>query len=286
MPEGDSLAGLAQRIEPLVGSVVTRSDIRWPSLATADLSGRTLTDIRSAGKHLLMEFERWVLVTHLRMEGRWEIVEASEQGHPHGASHQVRAIITLTAPSGQTVHLIGTSLGDMHLVQKSQLHTVIGHLGPDLVNGPAAFDEQLAAANLVAEAGDSSDSSIGAALLDQRRLAGVGNVIRSEVLFLARVSPFATRAEVAEEPGLAERIVGLSRDLLRINVGRRRRTTPLGWPDDLWVYGREDRPCLVCGTPIRRAELSSLGSVQQQVERAVYWCPSCQTGPGQASERA
>lgn len=277
MPEGDTLARLAASLQPLVGARLTACDLRWPSLATADLTGMTLAEVRSAGKFLLMRFAAappaddhrgLILLTHLRMEGRWT-AHPGLSGAERLRGHRVRAVLEFDDDA--RTRLIGTSLGEMRLLPEAALPQAIGHLGPDPLDGRVPFDEAEACRRLLTRAGDGTDAFIGTALLDQRRIAGVGNVIRAEVLFLAKISPWDSLEDVAAVPGAAERIVALSRDVLRINAGRRRRTTPVGWASPLWVYGREGKPCLVCGTAILRAQMRGA------VERVLYWCPSCQT---------
>ncbi|GAA1349570.1 Fpg/Nei family DNA glycosylase [Falsarthrobacter nasiphocae] len=271
MPEGDTLARLAASLQGLTGAEVLRTDFRWPSLATVVLDGARLTSVRSAGKYLLMEFaaagRSVTLVSHLRMEGRWRAFRVSE-GNPGLRGHRVRAVLTLRLGEAE-YRLVGASLGELRLVDTRDVPRVIAHLGPDPLDEAVPFDEAEAARRLVETRGDASDTSIGAALLDQRRIAGVGNVIRSEVLFLAEVEP--RRALNAVDPALALHLARMSRDVLRINADRSRRTTPADWAEATWVYGREGAPCFRCGTPVRREDLPGLAAA-----RRVFWCPRCQ----------
>ena len=154
----------------------------------------------------------------------------------------------------------------LDLVRTSEEHTLVGHLGPDLL-GPD-WDADLAVCNL----GRDARAPIGEALLEQRHLAGVGNVYRSELCFLAGVDPLTPVGQVPDLPAMvarAKRLLEANKDrATRITTGDRRRGR------QLWVYGRRG-PCLRCGTAISRADLGPPGR-----ERPAYWCPRCQPRPG------
>jgi endonuclease-8 len=144
------------------------------------------------------------------------------------------------------------------------IHPALSRLGPDA--STADFDVDEALRRL--DSADRAGMATGDALLDQKILAGVGNVIRSEVCFIERVDPFRAVADVDDET--RRRLVERSATILRANRGGGSRvTTAPGTPGDLYVYGRTGRPCRRCGTPIRSA-ISGGG-------RRVYWCPRCQT---------
>jgi len=141
-------------------------------------------------------------------------------------------------------------------------HPALARLGPDLL-GPG-FDP-VAARRRLRERGD---LEIGPALMDQTALAGIGNVYKSEVLFLCGVSPFV-RVNALDD-GTVERLVAKARDLLRRNLGLGpRRTTRVLAPGRLWVYRRSGQPCRKCGTAIERR-------VQGDEARSTYFCPTCQ----------
>jgi endonuclease-8 len=158
-----------------------------------------------------------------------------------------------------------------------RLHPSLGRLGPDLLD--PAFDADEAVRRLRDPA--RAATSIGEALLDQRALAGIGNVSRSEVLWVERVSPFANVADLDDET--LGRLVATARRLLVVNIGpraaraRAERITTDGDPraagEPLWVYRRTGRPCRRCRTPIRS------GREGTDLPRTVYWCPTCQGGP-------
>ncbi|MFM9632040.1 MULTISPECIES: Fpg/Nei family DNA glycosylase [Streptomyces] len=265
MPEGDTVWQAATRLhDALAGKVLTRSDLRVPKLATADLTGRTVLDVTPRGKHLLTRIEGGLtLHSHLRMDGAWKVF-ANGQRWSGGPAHQIRAIL---GTHDRTA--VGYRLPVLDLLRTPDEQRVVGHLGPDLL-GPD-WDPGQALVNLLADPA----RPLGEALLDQRNLAGIGNVYKSELCFLLGVTPWlpvgalpADRA--AKLPALAKRLLEANRDRpVRSTTGRR--------GQDLFTYGRAPRPCLRCGTPIRVADQGD-GSR----ERPTYWCPTCQAGPAPA----
>ncbi|MFB6957801.1 Fpg/Nei family DNA glycosylase [Streptomyces sp. NPDC056309] len=262
MPEGDTVWQTARRLhDALAGKVLTRSDFRVPKYATVDLTGRTVLDAVSRGKHLLTRFEGGLtLHSHLLMEGAWKVYGTGERWKG-GPGHQIRAVLGTADRAA-----VGYRLQVLELLRTSEEDRTVAHLGPDLL-GPD-WDPDLALANLLADPG----RPLGEALLDQRNLAGIGNVYKSELCFLLGVTPWlpmgalpADRA--AKLPALAKRLLEANRDRVV------RRTTGLRG-QDLFVYGRAPRPCLRCGTSVRVADQ---GDGSQ--ERPTFWCPSCQAGP-------
>ncbi|MEU5085986.1 DNA-formamidopyrimidine glycosylase family protein [Streptomyces sp. NPDC021356] len=262
MPEGDTVWQAARRLhDALAGKVLTRSDFRVPKYATADLAGRTVLNTVSRGKHLLTRFEGGLtLHSHLRMEGTWRVYGSGERWKG-GPAHQIRAVLATADRAA-----VGYRLPVLELLRSTEEERAVGHLGPDLL-GPD-WNPDLALTNLLAD----PSRELGEALLDQRNLAGIGNVYKSELCFLLRVTPWlpvgalpADRA--AKLPALAQRLLEANRDRMV------RRTTGLRG-QDLFVYGRAPRPCLRCGTSVRVADQ---GDGSQ--ERPTYWCPSCQAGP-------
>jgi endonuclease VIII len=265
MPEGDTVWQAASRLhDALADKVLTRSDLRVPKLATADLTGRTVLDVTPRGKHLLTRIEGGLtLHSHLRMDGAWKVF-ANGQRWSGGPAHQIRAIL---GTHDRTA--VGYRLPVLDLLRTPDEQRVVGHLGPDLL-GPD-WDPGQALTNLLANPA----RPLGEALLDQRNMAGIGNVYKSELCFLLGVTPWlpvgalpADRA--AKLPALAKRLLEANRDRpVRSTTGRR--------GQDLFTYGRAPRPCLRCGTPIRVADQGD-GSR----ERPTYWCPTCQSGPAPA----
>ncbi|GAB4007161.1 DNA-formamidopyrimidine glycosylase family protein [Nocardioides ultimimeridianus] len=256
MPEGDNVHRAARRLHAaLAGKELTTCDIRVPAYATVDLSGRRVDEVVSRGKHLLMRVGDATVHTHLKMEGRWDLYSPGERWRAPG--WQARIVLGTADRVA-----VGFQLGLVEVVRRSDEDRVVGHLGPDLLG--TDWDPEQAVANLERDPG----RPIGLALLDQRNLAGIGNVFRSEICFLRGVLPGRRVGDVPDLRG----VIDLAQRLLEANKDRgRRRTTGSAVREDLWVYGRRG-PCLRCGTPIRRGESGEAGQ-----ERVVYWCPRCQT---------
>ncbi|GAA1944946.1 hypothetical protein GCM10009837_83790 [Streptomyces durmitorensis] len=180
-----------------------------------------------------------------------------------GPGHQIRAIL---GTADRTA--VGYRLPVLELLRTADEHKAVGHLGPDLL-GPD-WDPEQAIGNLLA----TPDRPLGEALLDQRNLAGIGNVYKSELCFLLSITPWLPVGELPAET--ASRLPALAKKLLEANRDRPARTTT-GRDQAgrrLYVYGRAPRPCLRCGTPVRTAEQGD-GSRS----RPTYWCPTCQQGP-------
>ncbi|MFD8641142.1 DNA-formamidopyrimidine glycosylase family protein [Streptomyces zaomyceticus] len=260
MPEGDTIWQAAHRLHTaLAGRVLTRADLRVPRFATADLTGRTLLDVTPRGKHLLARIEGGLtLHSHLRMDGAWRVYATGERPRG-GPSHQIRAIL---GNAESTAY--GYRLPVLELIRTADEPDAVGHLGPDLL-GPG-WNAEEAVRRLTADPA----RSLGEALLDQRNLAGIGNVYKSELAFLAGVTPWLPVGDL--DPEVPARLVATAHRLLDANKARpdRRTTTTRRAGVPLHVYGRAGRPCLRCGAPIHRAELG---------DRVTYWCPGCQRGP-------
>ncbi|USQ83852.1 DNA glycosylase [Streptomyces phaeoluteigriseus] len=262
MPEGDTVWQAASRLHSaLAGKVLTRSDLRVPKYATADLTGRTVLDVTPRGKHLLTRIEGGLtLHSHLRMDGAWKIF-ANGHRWSGGPAHQIRAIL-----GNHDTTAVGYRLPVLELLRTPDEQRVVGHLGPDLL-GPD-WDPDQALANLLADPA----RPLGEALLDQRNLAGIGNVYKSELCFLLGITPWLPVGALPADR--AAKLPALAKKLLEANRDRPVRTTTGRRGQDLFTYGRAPRPCLRCGTPIRVADQGD-GSR----ERPTYWCPTCQSGP-------
>ncbi len=260
MPEGDTVWHAAKRLrEALAGRVLTRSDFRVPRYATTDLTGRRVTESLSRGKHLLTRVEGGVTVhTHLKMEGAWRVRPAAAR-LPEG--HRARLIL-----ANEQWQAVGYQLGVVEVLATGQEEAVVGHLGPDLL-GPG-WDEAgvgEAVRRLLADPGRPAAE----ALLDQRNLAGIGNVYQCELLFLRGVSPWRPVGEISDPAAmvrLAHRMLDANKDRIgHITTGSRRRG------EEHWVYGRGGRRCRRCGTLIQRAAGGS-----DPEARITFWCPHCQ----------
>jgi endonuclease-8 len=257
MPEGDTVFRAAAQLRAaLVGRILTCSDFRVPRFATVDLSGQTVTAVVPRGKHLLIRTDADLSVhTHLKMEGRWRVLPASER---LGESYRVRLVL-----ANAQWQAAGYDLGKAELLRTDQEQRVLGQLGPDLL-GPD-WDPGEAARRLRL----APDEAVGDALLEQRNLAGIGNVFANEILFLRGLDPWRPVAAVDD----IDALVDLAHRLLQANKQRPRRiTTGVDRPGQrVWVYGRAGKPCRRCGTRIRKGEQGAAGE-----ERVRYWCPACQ----------
>ena len=265
MPEGDTVYRAARLLDrSLSGHLLTATDFRVPQHATADLTGATVVETVSRGKHLLTRIagpdaDRWTLHTHLKMEGSWRVYEP---GRPwRRPAHQARVVLRT-----ESAVAVGFSLGIVELIPTDGEDDVVGHLGPDLL-GPD-WDEDDALRRLV----EDPARPIVEALLDQTRLAGIGNMYAAELCFVAGIHPATPVGEVA---GLT-RLVRRARQMLDLNKERAVQSTTgdLRERERMWVYRRDRSPCRRCGTPIVVAQRGPAGR-----ERASYWCPSCQPAP-------
>ncbi|GED97334.1 Fpg/Nei family DNA glycosylase [Gordonia crocea] len=262
MPEGDTLFALAAQLRPvLAGKTLSRTDFRVPRLATADLSGWRVDEVRSVGKHLLVEVSdgdrRAVIRSHLGMDGSWRVFEPGRRWTKPG--HTARAVLRVDG-----AEVVGFALRELHVDRVGPGRPdPLAHLGPDLLG--ADWDPARALAHMADAVARDPSVTVSRVLLDQRVMAGVGNIYRNEICFLLGVHP-TTPMRVVD----AEEAVSLARRLLWHNRLRPVRTTT-GLPGraDLWVYGRADRPCRRCGTPIRRVP-------DEDRDRIAFYCPSCQ----------
>lgn len=249
MPEGDTVWRTARALhDALAGKALTRCDIRVPRFATVDLTGETVDEVICRGKHLFIRTGAASIHSHLSMEGAWRI------GHARVAEHRIRALLC-----AGDVRAAGVDLGLLEVLKRSEEMSAVAHLGPDLL-GPD-WDPELAAANLAAE----PDRALAPALLDQRNLAGVGNVYANELCFIAGVAPDSPVSSVADPARLVRR----AHQMLTANLSRAQRVTTgdTRRGRELWVYGRAGRDCRRCGTAIDTATVG---------QRVSFWCPSCQ----------
>jgi endonuclease-8 len=263
MPEGDTVWNTARVLEKaLVGDVLTGSDFRVPQLATTDLTGWTVASSGSRGKHLLLRLVRGddhrTLHSHLRMDGAWRAYRPGERwtGRP---AHLIRVVLRTARSVG-----VGYHLHEVALIGTAQEESHLAHLGPDLLGDD--WDPAEAVRRIALR----PERAIAEALLDQRNLAGVGNLYKAETLFLRGLWPWTPVARVPDLLGT----VTLAQKLVASNRGRWTQTTT-GSPrrgETSYVYGRRAQPCRRCGTAIRKAE---------QDDRVTYWCPRCQPDAGE-----
>jgi formamidopyrimidine-DNA glycosylase len=248
--------------DALAGRVLTGSDFRVPQLATADLAGRVVREVLARGKHLLTRLDDGrTLHTHFRMDGSWHLYRPGERWRG-GPDWQVRVVL-------ENAHwqAVGYRLPVVELVQDES--SIVGHLGPDLLGPDWDLDEALH--RLRRE----PDREIGTALLDQRLLAGVGNLYRVEMLFLHGATPWVPVGRVDDLP----RLVETGRRLLWANREHWQQSTTgsLRRGEEHWVFERSGRPCRRCGSRVLSAEQGPA-----PYARLTYWCPHCQRGPAPA----
>jgi endonuclease VIII len=257
MPEGDTIHSVARRMRAaLVGSRVVEIEApqprhamdRWPER----LGGRAVRAVDAHGKHLFIRFEGdLTLHSHLRMTGWWGV-------YPHGrrwGRSRRRAWLVLRTDEHEVVQFDGPVL-ELMTESRSRFDRRLAALGPDVLG--AELDERAVLGRLRQ---DDQSRGLGEALLDQRNLAGVGNVWKSEGCFRARLDPWRPVGQVSDDEALA--VVREVRRLMLASVERG------GHPRDLQVYDRRGRPCPRCGTPIRARG-------QGDDNRTTYWCPACQ----------
>ena len=260
MPEGDTIHVVASRLHAaLAGQRLTRSDLRVPRLATVDLGGRTVADVTARGKHLLMRVEGGLtLHSHLRMDGAWYLHHPGERWRG-GPDWEVRAVLA-TEPW----IAIGYRLPVLELFATGEERERLGHLGPDPLADDWDADEALR--RLTAD----PERSISDALLDQRVIAGIGNVWRCEICFLRGLDPDVPVREVKDPPAL----VALVKRMFEANrhTGGHVTTGDPRRGHSHYVYGRGGMPCRRCGTRIQRRAMT----MGEDGERVTYWCPSCQ----------
>ena len=276
MPEGDTLFRTAAGLRPhLLGRTVTMARARVPGPQVERIIGATIVAVDAVGKNLLVRFGNGLeLRTHLRMHGSWHRYRPGEPWRRPAA----RAALVLEVPGAVAV-CFDAPLVELLETRAEGLHPPLAGLGPDATAD--AFDRDEARRRL--RDPGRAGRPIAEALLDQRALAGVGNVYKSEVLFIERVDPFAAVGDLDE--ATIGRLVDRARALLlanrqspiRVTTGTAGGGAPsAASPDALppgemraWVYGRAGRPCRTCGTRIRARRHGEL-------PRTTYWCPRCQ----------
>jgi endonuclease-8 len=230
--------------------------------------GHEICAVEALGKNLLIRFDNGLEIrTHLRMNGSWHRYRPGERWRRPPS----RARLVIEVPGAVAV-CFDAPVVELFETRAEPLHPSLSRLGPDLL--APGFDEAEAVRRL--RAPERAHLAVAEALLDQRALAGIGNVYKNEVLWLERVSPFVAIADLDDET--MGRLVATAHRLLTANVDARRgpeRVTTAGdraAPGALYVYGRTGRPCRRCRTPI--------ASIRQgtNLPRSTYWCPTCQGG--------
>jgi endonuclease-8 len=264
MPEGDTIYRTADVMRrTLRHDRITAARSRPGGARLERVVGARVAGVGTRGKHLLVGFDHGLtLHTHLHMHGSWHRYRPGERWRR--SAHDAVAVLETDSAvavcfEAPTVELIDT--------RALPLHPVLSRLGPDLL------DDEFDMADALGRLG-SSRRSIGEALLDQRLVAGIGNVYRSELLALARVDPFAAGCDLPD--ATLRELLEAARTQLRFNTDGEMRATVPGAPrGERWVYRRAGLPCRRCGTRIRSA------TVGRPVRR-LYWCPDCQAPQDQS----
>jgi len=252
MPEGDTVYRTAAKLrEALAGKTLTGCDVRVPKFATVDLTGCVVDEVLSRGKHLFIRVGDASIHSHLKMDGAWLIDGQLRRVQ----AHKIRIILE----AGDT-RAAGVDLGVLEILERAHDMDVVAHLGPDLLDDE--WEPRIAAANLSAD----PDRPLAETLLDQRVMAGVGNVYANELCFVMGHLPTAPVSDVKDPLRMVQR----ARDMLWLNRSRINRTTTGDTRPgrDLWVYGRAGRECRRCGATIES---------DQSGDRVSFWCPVDQT---------
>jgi endonuclease VIII len=266
VPEGDTIYRAAKTLHAaLAGKTVVRFETVFPQLARADddapFEGRTVERVRSAGKHLIMELSGDLhLRTHMRMHGSWHIYRPGERWQRPRSD--MRIVLETADFVAVGFNIPVAEALDSHALERQEDLRLIG---PDFLADDFDFDE---AHRRIRER---SESEIGDVLLNQRVVAGIGNVFKSEVLFIGRVLPATKVRELPDEK--IDELLRIGRKVMVANVvkrtERRETTGSLDPRASLFVYGRGGKPCRKCGTPIAFARMG-------KDARVTYWCPMCQ----------
>jgi endonuclease VIII len=253
--EGDTILRAARRIERALGGEVvsvTAPDPRGRAASVEELDGRQLNAVETRGKHLLLDFGEIVLHSHLGMNGSWRLARGDDRALGRPASS---AWVILRSGDRIAAQFGGPTL---RVLSRRQilLDPVLSRLGPDVL--APDLDSEVAIGSLR----KAPAKEIGDALLDQRLVAGIGNIFKSEACFAARIDPWRRIGELGDER--LRGVVESARELMLAAVE--------GGRADRAVYRRAGRPCRVCGTPI-------LSRGQGDANRTTYWCPNCQALP-------
>jgi endonuclease-8 len=272
MPEGDTIFRAARTLHQLLaGGRVTRFESTFPALNRVNddrpIAGRSIESVASRGKHLLITFSGGLILrTHMRMNGTWHV-------YPPGARWKMprRCMRVLLETADVVAVAFNVPVAEFITARDLARHRPLASLGPDLLD--PGFDRAEALRRMRARSG----TPIGDVLLDQRVLAGIGNVFKSEILFLARVHPFTSMDALTD--AVLDRLLNVGLETLRANVlspaqtlsvaSGRRTTRSLDPREKLWVYARGGRPCRRCGTRIASRAAGPDA-------RLTFWCPKCQ----------
>jgi endonuclease VIII len=290
MPEGDTIYRAARALQRAIGGkVVTGFETGLAKLARVNddtpLVGRVVEKVESRGKWCLIFFSGdLILITHMLMSGSWHLYRAGERWQM--GRGRMRVVIRAGDENGEW-EAVGFNIpvAEFHTARSLERNSQVPKLGPDILS--EGFTVEGGVARMAAYGRENPDAEIGAVLLNQRVLAGLGNVYKSEVAFAARVNPF--RAMKTITPREMQTMVDLAQRYMRANVvdgkgegivtyaEKRRTTHAMNREERLWVYRRQGQECRRCGAAVMMRK-------QGVQVRSTYWCPECQpwVGKGEA----
>ena len=278
MPEGDTIFRSARALQKAIGGKkVTGFDTGLALLARVNddtpLVGRMVEKVEARGKWCLMYFSGdLILVTHMLMSGSWHIYRTGEKWWM-GRS---RMRVAITCEDFQAV-AFNVPVAEFHTARSLERSSQVPKLGVDVLSDEFSVEAGVQA--LKTRAQTDPQDEIGVALLNQRVMAGLGNVYKSEVTFAAGVNPFRHMSTITERE--MEVMAEVSQRYMKANVmdgsgdgivtysGNRRTTHSMDRSDRLWVYGRQGQECRRCGENVMRR-------LQGEQARPTYWCPGCQ----------
>jgi endonuclease-8 len=288
MPEGDTIYRSARALQKaLAGRVVTGFETGMAKLASVNddtpVVGHMVERVEARGKWCLIFFSSdLILVTHMLMSGSWHIYRTGEKWFLPRSKMRV----AITCDDMQTV-LFNAQIAEFHTARSLERSSQVPKLGPDILAGDFTVERGIAA--LQERAASHPDDEIAVVLLNQRVMAGLGNVYKSEVAFAAGVNPFRAMSTITQsEMGT---MVEVSQRYMKANVnegagdgivtysGNRRTTNAMDKSDRLWVYGRQGQECRRCGAAIEMRK-------QGAAVRSTYWCPVCQPWIASAGQSA
>ena len=273
MPEGDTIFRTASTLQrALAGQTVTGFQTGLAALAQVDrdepVAGRTIERVESAGKHLLMTLSGGlVLRTHMRMNGSWHIYRPGEKWQRPGSAMRI-----VIETADWVAVAFSVYAAEFVRIEALARHRQLATLGPDLLGD---FDPDRALMRIR----QTNNATMHDLLLDQRVMSGIGNVYKSEILFLSRIHPDTPPLALSDDQ--LRTVIALAQQLLKANVsptsgsgivtyhGLRRTTGRMNPADRLWVYSRGGQPCRKCRTPIASRK-------DGEGARVTYWCPTCQ----------
>jgi endonuclease-8 len=265
MPEGDTIHRAARTLDRVLGGqTLSTVESPLPRIASAGLEGASVSRVEARGKNLLVIFgDGRVLHTHMRMSGSWHVYRPGERWQ----RPRREARVVLSTPDWVTV-CFDAPVVRLLRPGAAERDRKLAALGPDIL---ASDFERTEARRRLRALGE---TELGEALLRQSAVAGIGNVYKSETLFLCRQDPFAPVSAVSERS--LDIVLDTARRLMAATLrGGARATRPSLTRERTWVYGRRDRPCRRCGTRIRMRR-------QGLDRRSTYWCPSCQSSDEKA----